>query len=682
MPKAAVIIYDLNMRRVAMLENAFDIGYETPFNGLWTANFSLPATDEKNAECKPLYFAEIFDGDQRVDLFRIVPTDTKRGDGPTITYQLEHALATLLDDVLFQYHQVGNLGVYTAAVLQYILNQQTTIRWQLGTLSFARQFEYKWENDNLLAAVFSVPKPFIEDFHWTWDTSSFPWTLNLVAAETQESAYIRYGKNMQGIEKNEDPTSLCTRLYCLGYGEGVNQLTIREVNGGVPYLDASTSVVNGGQYPIISRTFVDRRYESAETLKARGQVLLEELKLPRITYQVDASELYRLTKEPIDKFRSGAMVRVIDAELGINVITRIVNVKKPDVLGDPGNVQIEIANRPLDVASSISDLENRQRINEVYSQGATNLDSHDFADNCDPAHPAVIRFYLPSETVRINKMSLSYEVGPFRGYSKGAAAGGGATSGSSSASTTAAGGATTSSSSSASTTAAGGATTSSASSSSTTESGGGTVVSQASVSSFSDDFDHTLQYNTGTNTVPVGTDFSNDHYHTVDDSGFTGDAGDHTHLVDDHVHTNNLIPHTHDIPGHSHTIPAHNHGMDHTHTIGSHSHGMDHTHTIGSHSHGMEHTHQISAHTHDMVYGIFEGPTPTSLTVTVDGNAISGLGTSGTDVDIIPYLAKDGEGKVTRGSWHEIKITPNNLGRVVANVVTQLFVQSRGGGNY
>ena len=32
------------------------------------------------------------------------------------------------------------------------------------------------------------------------------------------------------VEINEDPTNLCTRLYVLGYGEGVNQLGIEGVN--------------------------------------------------------------------------------------------------------------------------------------------------------------------------------------------------------------------------------------------------------------------------------------------------------------------------------------------------------------------------------------------------------------------------------------------------------------------
>lgn len=93
----------------------------------------------------------------------------------TQTYQLEHVLATLVDDVLFRYHQIGNIGVYTDEVLEYILSHQEIQRWKLGQVDFDRQFEYKWENENLLAALFSVPKPFVDPYLFTWDTTRYPY---------------------------------------------------------------------------------------------------------------------------------------------------------------------------------------------------------------------------------------------------------------------------------------------------------------------------------------------------------------------------------------------------------------------------------------------------------------------------------------------------------------------------
>jgi len=643
-------VYDLNMRKVAYLENAFGIGYEQPLNSLWRAEFSLPANDPKNAECKPLYFVELYDGAERVDLFRIVPNTMERSrDGQTVTYQLEHVLGTLLDDVLFQFHTVGNLGTYTADVLSYILQRQTVQRWRIGRVDFTRQFEYTWENESLLGALFSVPKPFTDEYMWTWDTSTYPWTLNLVVPPAGEEARIRYGVNLQGITKMTDPTQICTRIYPLGYGEGVNQLTIAEVNGGVPYLDAPTQA----QYGIITRILVDQRFTNPETLKAYAQSMLEQLQVPQVTYTVDASELYAITNDPIDRFRVGTLVRVQDSEMGIDIVARVVNRRRRDVMGSPGDVELEIANKSVNIADTIADLANRQRISEVYAQGATNINTHDFADNCDPDHPAVLRFWIPQEAVRINKVMLSYECQPFRAYERAIESAPATTSGPSSITTTGPSSITTTGPSSR--------TTSGPSSRTTTAAGGGLVDTSTGDEIWRLDFDFG---------APEATEMTGLHNHGIPDGTQLATVGGGA------VTWSASGQHRHGIVGHRHefTLPDHVHGMDHTHQ-------MEHTHDM-PHTHGMDHTHQIPSHTHGIEFGIYEGPTPTAVTVTVDGNAVTGLGTSAQEIDIIPYLAKDGSGKIQRGRWAEIKIAPNSLGRVVASVVEQIFISSQGGGNF
>lgn len=653
MRRSYVTVYDLQMRKVAYLENAFDISYEAPLNALWTASFSLPADDDKNAECQPLYFVEIFDGDVRLELFRILPATTKRSSsGKVITYECEHVLATLLDDVLFQYHTVGNLGYPTSQVLQYILNRQSTQRWRLGNIQFERQFEYNWENENLLGALFSVPQPFVEEYQWTWDTNSYPWTLNLVMPSERPEAYIRYGVNMQGIERTIDPSKVTTRIYGLGYGEGVNQLTFADINGGRPYIDAEPEYIQ--KIGLVQTIFVDRRFEYPETLLSRCEALLNELKVPSVRYTVDAAEIYTLTKDPIDRFRTGTMVRVQDAELGVDITARVVKVSKRDLIGQPGAVTLEIANKSQDIASSIADLRNRMHISEVYAQGSTNLDTRDFADNCDPDHPAIIKFYVPEDTTRINKVLLSFQSEAFRAYSKAIEASPSTSSGPSSTQTTASGGQSTSGPSSL--------ITSGPSSRNTTAAGGQIINTEVGI----ERWELSSPYGPGEVMERNG-----DHNHGIPDgTNLVTSTGATVTFSQSGRHGHGLVHHNHEF-----NIPSHTHNMDHTHD-------MNHTHQIAAHTHDMNHTHEIPAHSHEIEYGIFSGPTPDTLQIAVDGNIIPFSETSGSDINIIPYLSKDGDGRISRGTWHEIKIAPDSLGRIVANVVTQIFVQSRGGGNY
>jgi phage minor structural protein len=638
-------IYDNILDLQAICEKAFNICYKSILNEIWTAEFSLPADDPKNDECIAFRCIELFDSSgERIDLFRILPnTLQKNTSGSVITYQCEHVLATLLDSVLFQYHQIGGTGVYTDEILEYILSQQTSEKWQLGTCDFTRQFQYNFENENLLAALFSVPKPFNQKYQWTWNTLTTPWTLNLI--ELNEAAnptsYLRHKKNMKSITKEVDNTQLCTRLYALGFGEGVNQLTIEDENDGIPYIDSD----NQDTYGIITRIWVDRRYESAETLKAAAETLLSELEEPRITYKAEAAELYSLTGRTADKFTPGDIIKVIDNDLDISYNAFVISTTRRNIDSEPWNCQLEISNKAEDIAGSIAALADRQRINEVYSQGATNIDTHDFADNADASHPATLRFYIPDETVKINKALLSWRVEAFRAYSTTVAAGG------STATTTGSGGAT------ATTTAGGGGTT-------VASAGGGATTPTSGPINETSVWSDSGYPNAGWAGLAYDTSGFQPAYSGSED----GTLGYHSHVLDNHQHILS-ISHAHLLTAnaHTHNISIGNHA--HSVSIGNHTHSI----SIGNHTHSVT----IGTHTHSIQYGIYEGATPTSLNITVDGNNTGLTATSGSQ-DVINYLDVDGGGKITRGAWHEITITPNSMGRIVANLIIQFFVQSRG----
>lgn len=611
-------VFDRNMRRLAYLDNALAVGYALETNSLWSATFTLPADDKKNAYCAPLNFVEIFDGDERIDLFRIIGEDLERSDGATRYYNCEHVLATLISDVLFQYHQCGGSGVKTADVLNYILARQTRQNWKLGDCDFKRYFEYNWENSTLLAALFAVPECFDSEYLWSWDTTVYPWTLSLTMPTDALKSEIRYAKNMTNIKKTTDATSIANRVYALGYGEGVNQLTIETVNGGVPYVEDALSIE---RYGLCATILVDSRYEIAENLKAYAEQILAGLKEPYVSYEIGAIDLHRLTGDSFSKFRPGEVVRVVDEADGINLRTRIVRVEKSDAEGDPGNVTVTIANKTQDIAGSISNLQSRALIGETYAQGATNQQIYNFSDNADTTHPAKLQLYISGSVVRINKMLLNVEFEAFRAYEKTVKSGGGQT--------TSSGGASTATSSS------GGGT-----SKSTSNGGGSTVTSQSGGSS-SKTAGNIGDYNTNDVTANDGKR----HHHQL-------------------IHTHSIS-----IPGHTHkvSVPAHSHDF----SIGEHSHSVN----------IPNHTHSTKDHTHEIEFGIYEGQRASKATIKVDGKEIPAQ-TSYSNIDIVEFLATDDSGKIRRNAWHTIEILPDNMSRIVGAVFAQTFCNSRGGGDY
>lgn len=757
-------VYSQAGKLLGILDNAGEIAYTLPHNDLWTASFTLPSHDPKNALCAAHNMVRIPDGGgspagsaRDLGLYRIVgmPTSEETATGGVKTYTLEHVMATLLDDVLFGYHEIGGPGVTTAQVIRYILARQTTQRWALGVCEFNDQFVYKFENTSLLSALLSLGNVLVDEYTWDFDTSTTPWTVNLRHADAAPGCGIHYMRNMVGIEKTMDATTLVTRLYLLGYGEGVNQLTIRDVNNGLPYIDADTVSVWG----VKASVYADTRIEDAATLKARGRAVLDRYKNPYISYTASAIDLTRLTGQEWDKHMPGKLVRVMDDEHGINFAARIVSISKSDVRGRPGDIEITIANAPRDAADSINTLADRMGIAELYSQGATNLYSQQYADNADAAHPARMRVYVPSGCVRINQMLLSWQLSAFRAYETGAAAGG------STVTSTSAGGASTQTSSaggaSERTSRSGGAyaqtlaqhivTTqavtggtiaghsgdtsgntsgarnssgdimTSTGSSGTLTTGRSSILTTYSSSSalvtgengehshsgpshshsFSDSYSLAWGHTHG---IPSGgsntSGVNNYSAKTISVSGTTGSAGSgdtgsagkHRHSMAPHTHE---MEHTHDLSGHSHSM-AHYHNFSHSHnvvcvidipaqdiTIPAHSHVFetsDHTHRVSI----PEHTHDVTLgdHTHAITHGIYEGGTATTVTLKVDGNTVPTGAITNDEMDIVAYLAKDEDGKITRGTWHEIEIVPNGLTRIEVNLFVQTFVQSVGGGDF
>ena len=601
----------------------------------------------------PLHYVEITDDNtgEYIGLFRIIPANTRKlATINEVQYSLEHVLATLLNDVLFKYHQRSNFT--TRANIEYILSQQATKHWRLGDCDFTRYFHYKWENENgLLGALFSIAEPFDVPYVWTWDTQTYPWTLNLVTPSEEPTAEIRFGKNLAEIERKVDPSNIVNRLYALGAGEGVNQLDITRVNNGRAYIENTESIA---EYGLGQYVWVDRRFEDEASLLASAQAFLDEWSLPRVSYNVKAVDLSSLTGLSIDEFTVGKVVRVVDPEVG-TFTARIVSEKKADIYGAPSDIDIELANTKDNVGTTLADVERRQEINEVYSQGATNMLIYPYEDNADSNHPAVIRFKLPSEMVRINKLELTYETSEFRAYSRAIEGGG------SIATSTAAGGAVVKS------TSSGGGTTA------TSSSGGGTTATSSSGGGTS----------TSTQSGGGGSQTSTTKVFPKDRVTITSGPGDasysnHTHLVN--VSQDGAFDHNHSV-----SIPAHSHNFstpNHTHnvTISSHVHDV----SIPNHTHEIDipsHTHNISIpnHVHEIDHGIFKlNRTPSKVTIEVDGNSVPVTSTSGDSIDLIPYLSLDSENRVQRG-WHTVEITPNDLGRINAQLMVQFFIQSRGG---
>lgn len=617
-------IYDMNRVPVCMLQNAFDIQEQQSLNALWYLDFKLPATDAKNEFCNAYWYARFNDG----ELYRMFPNGyNDASDLPYYSYHCEHVLATLLNKVMPGIVTMGGYYQPTPDVLRAILAKQDTQDWVLGECDFSRRFEYGFEKENLLAALFSVPQCFDEDYIWTFETKGYPWVLNLkrLNKNAEPVLNVRYGYNRLSYNRQPDYTNHVTKLYAYGSGEGVNQLNINKFTNGLGYILADKEHIE--KYGIRESIWVDRRYENEETLYAAAQSMLSELCDPITSYSCGF----------IGDVKVGEVVNIIDYE-------QTYVVKKIITYGDIDDIQYELSNKQPTLASTIADLANRQRIETTYSQGATNIYSISFVDNADANNGLDCDFYMPRSMRFVNKVVAKIKYDSFRAYSGTTEQGG------SISSTSAAGGqiSSTSESGGGGTSAAGGG------QSKTSASGGGATES-------TNQFD--LASDTGTYGIISLTGYS----------GLTSTTSGHSHKVPDHMHRIRVTNFAHK---HSVTIPSHRHSFeidDHVHELPAHTHSF----SLPAHSH----TFELPSHKHDIEPGIHRYGNPTQVELKVNGNSKGFFEDRSFEVDITEWLAND-DGMISRGSFQTLSVIPNDIAHISVSLTVIGFIQSLEGGNY
>ena len=421
---------DTGLKKTAVLQNAFRITETQELNKIYQLDFSIPTTDAKTKYILPFHYVRYGEKGQ---LYRIIKINYEDSDTSILNVSCEHVIALLCDELMFGAIQYGGGTIRTSGVISYLLDRQETKNWELKDCDFDRKFEYLWEQENILNALYSIPKEFVKAYKWTFDTTGYPWEISLKKIEAAHPEfYIRAKRNLLSSGSDQDYTGVCTRIYPLGYGEGVNQLTIKDarvnrntgevdtVNGvkyGKTYIESPQQII--AQYGIKEKVLVDRRFENAESLYTYGKTVLEGLQTPSMARSFDVVDLYPFTSQDIDRAEVGKICKMTGDDT-IAYITKTIR-----VLDDPGNLQIELSTKATDVVSTIADLADRVRIESVYAQGATQLYQHSKDANATPQKGMVMSLYFPSEMRQINKVLMRLKLGQFRSYSQTTSSNGG-----------------------------------------------------------------------------------------------------------------------------------------------------------------------------------------------------------------------------------------------------------------
>lgn len=546
--------------------------------------------------------------------------------------------------------------------------------------------------------------------------------------KTNNVCEFRRGKELTKFTKKRDRVPIVNRLTGLGYGEGQYQLVVT-VDGTGTNSDGLTSFeLWGGGDPtkgIRRGTYTNKDCKSLNQMVSELQAMVAESQWEGVSYTAECLDSIADLCAPGD---TGHFVYN-----DVNVSLRILEISRAN---DGSPARLTVGSRSRDLADLIVPSSRQLSTLQKSFQGVPAFTNSNFNGQFERTSggvdtPADCLFFVPYGADLID-LRLRYSVDGMRAFAKAASSGGGSTSGSggSSTPTSSAGGSATPTSSSVSTPSGGGST-SGASSKSTADSTTPTaqqVTSRAYVApsryidttdtwytvgcqggagdardiygfiynhdSSSQTFTYQFRsvshggsvvYGSYNVAVSAGTcvavspdaastpDSGVDWFFQVKIASGSGVVADAWISATENIH-------------YEHTHGSHGHGMDHTHTTPDHTHpAHDHTVTIGTHTHTVTigtHTHSTPDHTHTLDYGIYESDIPDTVRVYLDAVLIAALNDSTfvSDFDLLPYIAKDSNGRVQEGH-HTLSFktaTNGDTGSVQGLLFVQQFLSTEG----
>lgn len=263
----------------------------------------------------------------------------------TTTIQLEHAISTLKDRLLFGTVKTetlaGKKGAKTCTAEQavrYILKQQSD--WVLGTMAFKVSNPYKFDGETLFDALQTISDS-LPDCWWTYDFTTYPFKLNFTKKSDAIGTVMRAGRNLTTITETIDKTGMFTRHYPIGK----NDLHI----SGKGYVEKNT------KYGIVEKVETDQTIDTEAELKRWSNERLNRHAEPAVTIEVEGLELAEQTGEPLDRIVLGRKCWAPLTEFDTEILATITALNYPDKLFKKEIFRATLANTKRDITKIIGE---------------------------------------------------------------------------------------------------------------------------------------------------------------------------------------------------------------------------------------------------------------------------------------------------------------------------------------
>lgn len=330
---------DFSNLGAAIIKNATDLSVHEVMNGEYTAEFDLPTGDDI------LDLAE-YDDFIKIDgqLFRIRSISAiRKDDGMSLVHITCYHVWYDACDCKYIHHAYTKSG--KAEIDGWI---GVTPRWVMEKAFSDTPFtvgEVEIDTPTDIFATKSNPAAIVNQLmeNVGGELQRDNYTVHLRSGGNQYNGKrIVYGKNLKSIEKVMDDSAVITRLYPLGQDD----LDISSSNGGVAYIDSPLIDTYG---------YIKCGYENFTDISDPEELMTAAAKLwstdekdgidkPKVDYTVETADLENITM--------GDTIRVTDSELGIDILTKVVETTLYPLEPNRGNI---VLSNHMDAGVSITD---------------------------------------------------------------------------------------------------------------------------------------------------------------------------------------------------------------------------------------------------------------------------------------------------------------------------------------
>ena len=362
--KYVIEIHNSSGDLINVLERAYKASLVEAVNDTPILKFYIPADDSKTSDI--IKANEIWLRNYRtgtvVYKFRLRDVDDFRSRGEVaMIVTAEGLLSQLADELAVDYlaedktintivDEMLALQVLTPAITKGTIDPTVSRSIQIGT------------SDSLLKALYRL-RATVDGYIYLDNNRALQWRDSIGEDKGQQ---IRYNKNLRGIKRKIDYTTLTNRLYAYGAGQGDARIKLSDVDGqDEDYIEDTDSQTQwGGIYP--APAIIDQSITHPDTLMAWSVIQLAIRKNPEITYKVDAVDLSESIAADFsfEELQLGSIVTVIDENLGIDVSAQVVKIVHSDLLLHPEDIKLEIANRTKNLAGHLGAVYDQQQFGQ------------------------------------------------------------------------------------------------------------------------------------------------------------------------------------------------------------------------------------------------------------------------------------------------------------------------------